>query len=93
MYAVAVTFDIYLDQMDAFLPLMLENARTSRTVEPGCQQFDVCRSGNRIFLYEIYANRAAFDVHLTSDHFRQFDTAVTAMIESKKVELYEEVIR
>jgi len=45
MYAVCVTFKIRPGQMDQFLPQMVENARTSRALEPGCQQFDICRAG------------------------------------------------
>jgi autoinducer 2-degrading protein len=93
MYAVAVTFDIQPGQMNRFLPLMIDNARTSRSIEPGCQQFDICRNGDTVFLYEIYDSRAAFDDHLASDHFKSFDAAVARMIAQKQIDLFEEVIR
>ena len=93
MYAVTVEFDIHADKLDAFLPLMLENARTSREAEPGCLQFDVCREGAFIFLYELYEDRAAFDAHLASAHFKSFDAAVGGMIASKRIKLFDEVLR
>ncbi|NDW46775.1 antibiotic biosynthesis monooxygenase [Ruegeria sp. PrR005] len=93
MFAVTVTFRIHLERMAAFLPLMIENARASRTLEPGCRQFDICRDGGEIFLYEIYDDRRAFDAHLVSAHYMAFDAAVAGMVAEKTVRFYEEVIR
>mgnify|MGYP001799846413 CR=1 FL=1 len=93
MFAVTVIFDIHAGRMEDFLPLMLTNARASRDTEPGCQQFDVCREGDRIFLYEIYDDRAAFDAHLATDHFLSFDAAVADMVAEKRLETYASVMR
>ena len=93
MFAVTVTFDIHAEHLEAFVPAMLDNARTSRADEPGCLQFDVCQDGTRIFLYELYTDRAAFDVHLGSAHFRAFDAQVAPMVRSKDVHLFETVLR
>ncbi len=95
MYAVTVTFDIQPDHSDAFLALMIDNARTSVRDEPGCLQFDVCRNpgAHTVFLYEIYTDRAAFDAHLASTHFRSFDEEVANMVRNKIVHAFDEVIR
>ncbi|MGX9355437.1 putative quinol monooxygenase [Roseobacteraceae bacterium S113] len=93
MYAVTVIFEIAADQIEAFMPLMTHNAQTSRDVEPGCHVFDICRDGTTIFLYELYSDRAAFDAHLQSAHFKDFDAQVGPMILSKDVRLFSEVIR
>lgn len=93
MYAVCVTFKIHPGQMDDFLPLMIANARTSRDEEAGCQMFDVCVRDEGVFLYEIYDDRAAFDLHLASAHFKSFDASVAPMVASKQVALFDEVIR
>lgn len=93
MYVVTVTFRLHPGQMDAFLPLMTANAATSRGQEPGCHQFDICWDGDEIFLYEVYEDRAAFDAHLQSVHFKRFDAAVADLIADKKVKLFDEVIR
>jgi (4S)-4-hydroxy-5-phosphonooxypentane-2,3-dione isomerase len=88
MYVVTVEFEIRPDQLHAFLPLMLENARASRQREPGCQQFDVCTDPARptyVFLYEVYDSRSAFDDHRASAHFTRFDQAVQGMIAAKTV--------
>ena len=91
MIAVCVTFDIKDGQMADFLPLMNAQAEASLSQEEGCHHFDVCTQGdveNRVFLYELYKDRAAFDVHLASQHFKTFDAAVAAMITTKSVAIY-----
>jgi len=93
MFAVTVTLTIDPERMAQFLPLMTTNAHTSRTTEPGCQQFDICREGNKVFLYELYDDRAAFDAHLASDHFKSFDAATADMLLDKQIKLFAEVIR
>lgn len=87
-FTIIVTFDMPEANLAAFLPLMLENAETSRRVEPGCERFDVLRVPalpGRIVLYEIYRDRAAFDAHCMSDHFKRFDAATTHLVTAKEV--------
>lgn len=91
MYVVTVEFTIEPGRVHAFLPLMIDNAKASREREPGCRQFDVCAdpaAPDRIFLYEVYADRAAFDAHLASAHFKAFDRAVAPWIAAKVVRTY-----
>ena len=76
MYIVVVDFEIAPGAGEAFLALILENARQSLLYEPGCRQFDVCvdpERPERVFLYEVYEDRAAFDAHMASAHYRAFD--------------------
>jgi autoinducer 2-degrading protein len=92
MYVVIVDFSIKPERLAQFMPLMLENARLSRETEPGCRVFDVCadpKEKTSIFLYEVYDDRAAFDAHLASAHFKRFDAAVGEMLASKAVRLLE----
>lgn len=95
MFAVVVTFEIEPGQFDAFMPLMTENAQTSLSDEPGCQRFDVCTDPGRpgeVFLYELYTDEAAFSAHLDSAHFKAFDAKVAAMIQSKHVRTFRQVL-
>ncbi|QBF29943.1 putative quinol monooxygenase [Thalassococcus sp. S3] len=94
MYAVTVTFQIHAEHLDAFLPLMHENAQTSLRDERGCHRFDVCTDPDQpgtVFLYELYDDRAAFDAHLASAHFKRFDAAVSDMIAAKHIATFAEV--
>ncbi len=88
MYVVTVEFAIDPAQWKIFLPLMEENARLSRDTEPGCRQFDVCVDDARpsvVFLYELYEDRAAFDTHLASAHFKSFAAASQSMITARTI--------
>jgi quinol monooxygenase YgiN len=94
MYAVCVRFDIAAGQMPAFLPLIRANAAASARDEAGCHRFDVLTDAgrpNEVFLYELYADRAAFDLHMTMAHFHVFDRASAALITAKQVDTWDEV--
>ena len=91
MYVVTVEFDIKAENLGAFRAQMIANATASREKEPGCLQFDVCADPakpERIFLYEIYSDRAAFDVHLAAEHFKTFDRTVAPWSAAKVVRIY-----
>lgn len=93
-FAVVVTFQIKPEKLDAFLPLMQENARKSLVNEPGCRQFDIATdpgTPGEVFLYEVYDDAAAFQTHLASAHFKAFDGAVAEMVAHKHVRTYAEV--
>lgn len=96
MFAVCVTFHLKAGAAPDFMPLMLENARTSLRTEAGCHQFDVATdeaSPDAVFLYELYTDRAAFDVHLASAHFVAFDAATRDMIAGKSVTTWAKVVQ
>ena len=95
-YVVTVTFQVVPGQMDAFVPLIEQNAQASVHNEAGCYQFDVCTDPDRprdVFLYEIYADRDAFEAHLEAPHFKSFDAATAAMVADKSVTIFEHVNR
>ena len=95
MFVVAVTFEIHKESMAEFIPLMRQNAETSLAQEPECLRFDVCTDPARpteVFLYEIYKDAAAFDAHLNTPHFVSFDIRTGAMIASKSLKTYEQVL-
>jgi (4S)-4-hydroxy-5-phosphonooxypentane-2,3-dione isomerase len=90
MYVVTVVFEPKAEHAPAFRAAMLANAKASREAEPGCRQFDVCvePDTDRIFLYEVYDDRAAFDAHLAADHFKAFDASVRDWVARKDVRIY-----
>ncbi len=94
MFAICVTFRIAPGQMEAFMPLMLENAATSKEVEPECHRFDVLTDAakpDQVFLYELYTDSAAFDVHCASAHFKAFSEATASMVVGKDVSSWDSV--
>lgn len=92
MYVVTVEFAIRAASFEPFIRQMLANARTSLETEPGCSRFDVCTDAanpSRVFLYELYVDRAAFDAHLGSEHFKVFDRTVAKWVELKTVRTWQ----
>jgi quinol monooxygenase YgiN len=75
---------------------MLENARASTSLEPGCRQFDVltdpARAG-QVFLYELYDDEAAFKAHMQMPHFAKFNAEAGDMIADKDIKTFEQVAR
>jgi len=50
--------------------------------------FDICvdsEDAGKILLYEVYSDKSAFDLHLQSDHFKQFDSEVKDMVKEKTI--------
>ena len=71
MYAVMVTLQMQPEHREAFIEAMLDDARGSVGNEPGCVRFDVLQDEsdeNRLYLYEVYRDRAAFDAHNQMPH-------------------------
>lgn len=96
MYVVTVEFTVAKNNQREFMEAMIAQAGNSLRLEPGCHQFDVCvdpKDEQRVYLYEIYTDRAAFDLHLESDHFKDFDALVRPWLESKTVSLWERIER
>jgi (4S)-4-hydroxy-5-phosphonooxypentane-2,3-dione isomerase len=92
-YAVTVAFDIVEGKRDEFAVLIAENAAASVRDEAGCLRFDVLTplspgEGPDVFLYEIYRDRAAFDRHLASGHYKAFDEASRTLIRTKTVMVF-----
>ena len=82
-YCLVVEFEIRPEAADRFVALVSDNARASLADEPGCRQFDVLRTieqPNRIVLYEVYADAAAFAAHMKQPHVEAFFAAARPLI-------------
>jgi quinol monooxygenase YgiN len=92
MYCVTVLFDVQPEHADDFAHRVARQAADSLEKEEQCHVFDVWTSPDRpnsTYLYEIYADREAFDEHLKSEHFIAFDRAVAPWVVEKKVVTWE----
>lgn len=90
-FVIVVEFKIQPGKMAAFRKLMDENARASCRDEPGCRRFDVLEpigQSDRIVLYEIYDDRAAFDAHLATPHYARFAADSAPLVAHKSVLAY-----
>ena len=90
MLAVCVDFEIEPARLDEFMPIMRRNAAASLANEAGCHQFDITQNPqtpSKIFLYGLYDDTAAFELHKQSDHYLEFNAACDGMIVAKSVRL------
>jgi autoinducer 2-degrading protein len=87
-FAVIVEFRLKPGTRPAFRRLIDANARASVGLEAACRRFDVLEpesQADSILLYEIYDDRAAFQTHLVSEHYRSFAAASADLCAGKTV--------
>jgi len=91
VYVIIVEFNLSENSFKESLEMILLNAKTSLDKETGCHVFDVNVSGevdNKVLLYEVYENEIAFEHHLSSNHFIDFDRKILPNVISKSVTAY-----
>ncbi len=87
-YVILVDFLLKPGSKAEFRRAIDVNASTSCKTERGCRQFDVVEpkgEPDRIILYEIYDDRAAFDEHLKTPHLAAFEAASNHLVTKKTV--------
>jgi quinol monooxygenase YgiN len=90
MYVVVVRFTVRPDSASQFHAAVEQQAANSLRSEVACRQFDVCydpTDETRVLLYELYDDRAAFDAHLATAHFAEFNALVTPWVVTKELNL------
>jgi autoinducer 2-degrading protein len=90
LFAITVAFDLVEGGAAEFDRLIRENATLSVSLEPDCLRFDILTPDARahgpdVLLYEIYRDRAAFDLHLAADHYLAFDARSRHLVLKKTV--------
>jgi len=90
MYVVVVSFGVLEQHVQQFEQALLRNANDSLTHEEGCLVFDVSKSETEAsyFLYEVYSDEAAFELHLHARHFVEFSEATGPWVRSKAVRTF-----
>ena len=94
MHVIAVEFTLKVADQERFLERMKQQARDSLDREPRCRQFDVCLDPEdpcRVFLYELYDDEGAFQAHLESDHFKDFEQTTAGWVTDKQVRAWRRV--
>jgi autoinducer 2-degrading protein len=87
-FVVLVDFLLKPGTRGRFRKLIDANAIASVREEAGCRRFDVVEvegNADRILLYEIYDDEAAFDAHCRTPHFLAFDGESAPMVDGKLV--------
>ena len=94
MLAICVDFEIDLSSLDAFLTIMKKNASDSLANEIGCHQFDIAQdqqNPTKIFLYELYDDAVAFELHKKASHYLEFNDAISGMVNKKSIRLLQKI--
>jgi quinol monooxygenase YgiN len=87
-YVIIVDFQLKPGTRSKFRQLIDLNAKESCRNETGCRRFDVLEvdgEAERILLYEIYDDRAAFEAHVKTAHYAKFNSASAAHVAQKRV--------
>ena len=87
-FVIIAEFEVKPDRLEQFLELARTDASHSVDREPGCRQFDVTldrEQPNRVVLYEVYDDEAAFDAHLKTPHLAAFRAGIEGLIVSRHV--------
>jgi len=74
------------ENVDAFMPKVLENARAARA-EPGCRQFEVLLDPDdrtKVMLFEVYDDQKAFEVHQAGAAFRKYLAEAVPLLASRE---------
>ena len=72
MYVLIVPLQIKEGKKAELLDALLPNAQGAVRDEPGCLRFDVIQDAgdpNRLWLYEVYQDEAAFHAHQQAPHY------------------------
>ena len=83
-----VDFTVKAGTKAQFLDIIRAHASKTLENEEGCLQFEVCdpvEGGNRVFLYEMYADDAAFEVHKASPTLARTRERYADIVESRDI--------
>ena len=87
-FVIIVDFRLKAGAHADFRRLIDANASASVRDESDCRRFDVVEprgERDRVLLYEIYDDDAAFDAHRSSAHFARFERASRPLVAEKSV--------
>ena len=88
MFVVTVDFEVKPERAAQFREAVIVQARNSLEREAQCSRFDIGvdeEHPSHFFLYELYADQPAFQSHLNTEHFHQFDQKVRDWVLTKTV--------
>ena len=87
-FVVIAEFDLPPERLSAFIEQSRINASRSKATEPGCRQYDLhvpTDGSSRVVLYEVYADGAAFEAHLATEHLQRWRTVTGDWVLNRRV--------
>ena len=89
-YVLQVQITIKPENVDKFMPKVLENAAAARK-EPGNLAFDVNvdpQDRTKVMLYEVYNDEKAFEVHQATPHFKKYVAEAVPLLASRERQVF-----
>lgn len=86
--ALVVEYDVKAEHMQAFSALIREHARATLAEDPGCVSFEVLMPRDmpgKLFLYECYADEAAFAAHNASARLAETREKYKDMLSARRI--------
>ena len=74
MYVIIAPIQIREGAKEQVVEALIPNAQAAVATEPGCLRFDVIQDAgdeNRLWVYEIYVDEAAFQHHTQTAHYQK----------------------
>ena len=87
MYVIAVELTVEPENAGPFRERISKHAENSRK-EEGCVRFDVAedeKQAGRFLVWEIYQDRAAFEVHTQAPYLAEFREAIDPILTSQNL--------
>ncbi len=91
-FVVLAQFEVKAGKLAELVEVAKVDAKASVANEPGCRRFDVLvpRDGaERVVLYEIYDNEAAFQAHLETPHLKAIRDAIGPLVADRHVDMFD----
>ena len=88
MFVVVAQFELQPGSREEFVAALLANRKQTVTTEHGCRMYEICipeDSETGIVLLEMYDDRAAFDLHHATPHWKAWYDAANHLIVSNNV--------
>ena len=86
MFGIIVKFDVHDDFRETLVRALIEDGEGSLRDEPKTSRFDILEDAanpNRLFLYEVYDDEAAFEAHTNGPHFKKVMKVFDEMVENQ----------
>jgi autoinducer 2-degrading protein len=84
VYVIIAPVQMKEGHKEEFVEALVDDARGAVNDEPGCLRFDVIQDSsdpNRLWVYEVYRDEAAFQAHLQAPHFIRCQEVIAGLRE------------
>lgn len=91
MFVTVTIFELEPESVGLFRAAVTKHAEVTRQRENGCRRFDVCfdpKIPTRCLAYTVFADNAAYDHHIMSEHFNIFEEVTVPWVETRRLEFW-----